>query len=161
MRPRVSLALPAAVLFAVPLLGACSNSGGTAAPATSTPSAAAPSAPSAPAASAPAGSGPASPSSTTNYDGKIELTTDGTTLTGTAGQAKVGLRIQFSLTNRAEMPVVLQVKDASGAVAAESVQVPPTATGMILTQLSSPGAWTLVAKTEGKPDVTTPLNVAP
>ena len=158
MRSRASLALTA-TLLAVPLLGACSSDGGgTAAPATSAPSAAAPSAP---AASAPAESGPvASPSTTTNYDGKIELTTDGTTLTGTAGQTKVGLRIQFSLTNRTEMPVVLQVKDASGAVAAESVPVPPTATGMILTSLGSPGAWTLVARTEGKPDVTTPLTVA-
>jgi len=156
MRSRASLALTA-TLLAVPLLGACSSDGGTAAPATtSAPAAAAPSAP-----PAPAGSGPASPSSTMNYDGKIELTTDGTTLTGTAGQAKVGLRIQFSLTNRTEMPVVLQVKDASGAVAAESVPVPPTATGMILTALSSPGAWTLVAKTEGKPDVTTALAVSP
>lgn len=157
MRSRASLVLTA-TLLAVPLLGACSSDGGTSAPATSAPSAAAPSAP---AGSAPAGSGPAAPSSTMNYDGKIELTTDGTTLTGTAGQAKAGLRIQFSLTNRTEMPVVLQVKDASGAVAAESVQVPPTATGMILTALTGPGAWTLAAKTEGKPDVTTTLTVSP
>jgi uncharacterized cupredoxin-like copper-binding protein len=93
------------------------------------------------------------------YDREIELTTDGTALTGLDGGAARGEAIEFTLTNDAAQTRVLELKDPSGAVAGE-VQVEPGATGEIVVDLDTAGTWQVIIEGEGVDDLVNQLPVS-
>lgn len=93
-----------------------------------------------------------------SYDREIELTTDGTTITGLSGGAEMGEVIEFKLTNTAEDPRTLEVKDPSGAIAGE-VEVGSGETGEVVVELEAAGTWQLIIE-GGVQDLVTDLVVS-
>lgn len=93
------------------------------------------------------------------YDREIELATDGTTITGLDGGAEVGERIEFKLTNNADDIRILEIKDPTGAVAAE-VEVAVGATGETIVELSQAGTWQIIVEGSGVDDLVAELTVA-
>ena len=92
------------------------------------------------------------------YDREIELSTDGTTISGLDGGASKGERIEFKLANGADGPRVLELKRPDGGVAGE-VDVEAGATGELVAELDVPGTWQVIIEGEGLEDVTVPLPV--
>lgn len=105
------------------------------------------------------GAGAASSESDDGYDREIELTTDGTALTGLDGGATRGEAIEFKLTNDASAPRTLELKDPTGAVAGE-VEVEPGATGEIVVDLDTAGTWEVIIEGEGVEDLVNQLPVS-
>jgi iron uptake system component EfeO len=93
------------------------------------------------------------------YDREIELSTDGTTITGLDGGANSGERIEFKLTNGADGPRTLELKDPDGGVAGE-VQVEAGATGEIVIDLDAAGPWQVIVEGDGLEDLVAPLPVS-
>jgi uncharacterized cupredoxin-like copper-binding protein len=93
------------------------------------------------------------------YDREIELSTDGATITGLDGGAESGERIEFKLTNRADGPRVLELKDPDGGVAAE-VEVAEGATGEVVVDLDAAGTWQVIVEGAGLADLVQELPVA-
>ncbi|MDQ3054943.1 MAG: cupredoxin domain-containing protein [Actinomycetota bacterium] len=93
------------------------------------------------------------------YDREIELATDGTTITGLDGDAEVGERIEFKLTNNADDPRILEIKDPTGAVAAE-VEVAVRETGETIVELDQAGVWQVIVEGDGVDDLVSELTVA-
>ncbi len=102
--------------------------------------------------------GSASAESDEGYDREIELSTDGTGITGLDGGGVSGERIEFKLTNEADAARTLEIKDPSGAVVAE-VEVAPGATEETVVELSRAGAWQVIVEGEGVDDVVAELPV--
>jgi len=96
--------------------------------------------------------GSADESQESGYDREIELSTDGSTLTGLDGGATSGERIEFKLTNQADGVRVLELKDPKGSVAGE-VEVEPGATGEVVIDLDTPGTWQVIVEGTGHDDV--------
>ncbi len=92
------------------------------------------------------------------YDREIELATDGADITGLAGGAETGERIEFKLTNNADGPRILELKDPTGAVAGE-VEVEAGATGEIIVELDQSGIWQIIVEGEGLDDLVAELDV--
>ena len=93
------------------------------------------------------------------YDREIELATDGTEITGLERGAETGERIEFKLTNNADGPRILEVKDPTGAVAAE-VEVEVDTTGETIVELDPAGTWQIIVEGEGLDDLVTELEVS-
>jgi iron uptake system component EfeO len=93
------------------------------------------------------------------YDREIELSTDGSTITGLDGGATNGERIEFKLTNGADGPRVLELKRPDGGVAGE-VDVAAGATGEIVVELDAPGTWQVIVEGDGLQDLVAELPVA-
>lgn len=93
------------------------------------------------------------------YDREIELATDGTEITGLEGVAGTGERIEFKLTNNADGPRILEIKDPTGAVAAE-IEVPAGETGETIVELDQSGTWQIIVEGDGVEDLVTELAVA-
>lgn len=100
----------------------------------------------------------ASASEDGGYDREIELSTDGATISGLDGGASKGERIEFKLTNGADGPRVLELKDPDGGVAGE-VDVEAGATGEVVVDLDAPGTWQIIVEGEGLADLVAPLPV--
>jgi iron uptake system component EfeO len=92
------------------------------------------------------------------YDREIELSTDGATITGLDGGAETGERIEFKLTNGADGPRTLEIKDPAGAVVAE-VEVDPASTEEAIVELSAAGVWQVIVEGEGVADLVEQLSV--
>jgi uncharacterized cupredoxin-like copper-binding protein len=92
------------------------------------------------------------------YDREIELSIDGTTVTGLAGGATAGERIEFKLANDADGPRTLEVKDPTGTVVAE-VAVEAGSTGETVVELVPAGSWQIVVEGDGLDDVVGELPV--
>jgi uncharacterized cupredoxin-like copper-binding protein len=92
------------------------------------------------------------------YDREIELSTDGTTITGLDGGATSGERIEFTLSNGADGPRVLELKDPDGGVAGE-VQIAAGATGEVVVDLDVPGTWEVIVEGDGLDDLVAQLPV--
>jgi len=101
----------------------------------------------------------ASSSEQSAYDREIELSTDGKTITGLDGGASSGERIEFTLTNGADGPRVLEVKNPDGGVAGE-VDVEAGATGEVVVELDAPGTWQVIVEGDGLADLVAQLPVA-
>jgi uncharacterized cupredoxin-like copper-binding protein len=101
----------------------------------------------------------ASSSEESAYDREIELSTDGKTITGLDGGASSGERIEFTLTNGADGPRVLELKNPDGGVAGE-VDVEAGATGEIVVELDAPGTWQVIVEGDGLADLVAQLPVA-
>jgi iron uptake system component EfeO len=92
------------------------------------------------------------------YDREIELSTDGTTITGLDGDASKGERIEFTLSNGADGPRVLELKNPDGGVAGE-VEVARGATGEVVVELDAPGTWQVIVEGDGLDDLVAELPV--
>lgn len=92
------------------------------------------------------------------YDREIELATDGTEITGLEGGAETGERIEFKLTNNADGPRILEIKDPTGTVAAE-VEVAVGETGETIVELDQSGTWQIIVEGDGLEDLVTELTV--
>jgi uncharacterized cupredoxin-like copper-binding protein len=92
------------------------------------------------------------------YDREIELSTDGETITGLDGGATTGERIEFKLTNGADGPRVLELKNPDAGVAGE-VDVDAGATGEIVVELDAPGTWQVIVEGDGLADLVAQLPV--
>jgi len=97
--------------------------------------------------------------SESGYDREIELATDGTTITGLDGDAEVGERIEFKLTNNADDPRILEIKYPTGAVAAE-VEVAVRETGETIVELDQAGVWQVIVEGDGVDNLVSELTVA-
>jgi uncharacterized cupredoxin-like copper-binding protein len=93
------------------------------------------------------------------YDREIELSTDGTTITGLDGGANSGERIEFRLTNGADGPRTLELKDPHGGVARE-VEVEAGATGEVVVDLDAAGTWQVIVEGDGLEDLVAQLPVS-
>jgi iron uptake system component EfeO len=93
------------------------------------------------------------------YDREIELSTDGTALTGLDGGAAAGERIEFKLANDADGPRTLAIKDPAGAVVAE-VEIDPGSEGATIVELGTAGDWQVVVEGNGVDDLVEQLPVA-
>lgn len=93
------------------------------------------------------------------YDREIELSTDGTTISGLSGGAKVGEKIEFALTNKAGGARTFELKDPTGAVAGEDENIAAGTEGKIVATLGRAGTWTLIVEGDGVDDVVAPLTV--
>ncbi|MEJ7773062.1 MAG: cupredoxin domain-containing protein [Geodermatophilaceae bacterium] len=93
------------------------------------------------------------------YDREIELATDGSEITGLEGGAETGERIEFKLTNNVDGPRILEIKDPTGAVAAE-VEVAVGETGETIVELSAAGTWLIIVEGSGVDDLVAELTVA-
>ena len=100
----------------------------------------------------------ASSSEGSAYDREIELSTDGKTITGLDGGASSGERIEFKLTNGADGPRVLELKNPDGGVAGE-VEVKAGATGEVVVELDAPGTWQVIVEGDGLADLVAQLSV--
>jgi len=105
------------------------------------------------------GDGSAGGSEEAGYDREIELSTDGSTITGLDGGATSGERIEFTLTNEADGVRILELKDPEGAVAGE-VEVEPGATGEVVIDLEAAGTWQVIVEGEGLADLVAELAVS-
>jgi uncharacterized cupredoxin-like copper-binding protein len=92
------------------------------------------------------------------YDREIELATDGQAITGLDGGATTGERIEFKLTNGADGPRVLELKNPDGGVAGE-VEVAAGATGEMVVELDAPGTWQVIVEGDGLEDLVAQLPV--
>jgi iron uptake system component EfeO len=92
------------------------------------------------------------------YDREIELTTDGTTISGLDGGATSGERIEFKLSNGADGPRVLELKNPDGGVAGEA-EVAAGATGELVVELDAPGTWQVIVEGDGLEDLVAQLPV--
>lgn len=97
-------------------------------------------------------------SSAAAYDREIELATDGRTLTGAPADARVGEKVEWKLANTGGAVRTLEVKEPSGAVAAE-IEVAPGETGETVVALDEAGDWRLVLEGDGVADVVTTVPV--
>lgn len=97
--------------------------------------------------------------SESGYDREIELATGGTAITGLNGGAEVGERIEFKLTNNADAVRILEIKDPTGAVAAE-VDVAVGETGETIVELDQAGTWQIIVEGAGVDDLVAELTVA-
>jgi uncharacterized cupredoxin-like copper-binding protein len=93
------------------------------------------------------------------YDREIELATDGASISGLDGGAELGERIEFTLSNDADGPRVLEVKDPDGGVAGE-VEVEAGATGGVVVELAEAGTWQVIVEGDGLDDLVAELPVA-
>ena len=100
----------------------------------------------------------ASSSEESAYDREIELSTDGKTIAGLDGGASSGERIEFKLTNGADGPRVLELKNPDGGVAGE-VDVDAGATGEVVVELDAPGTWQVIVEGDGLADLVAQLSV--
>jgi iron uptake system component EfeO len=95
-----------------------------------------------------------------DYDREIELSTDGRTITGLdGGGATAGERIEFKLTNAADGPRILELKNPDGGVAGE-VEIEAGATGELVVELAGPGIWQVIVEGDGVGDLVAQLPVA-
>lgn len=94
------------------------------------------------------------------YDREIELSTDGTTISGVPAHASRGERIEFKLRNHASGPRTLEVKSPAGAVAGEAENIAAGEDGELILDLHTPGAWQIIVEGPGVDDIVTPLNVS-
>jgi uncharacterized cupredoxin-like copper-binding protein len=92
------------------------------------------------------------------YDREIELSTDGTAITGLDGGAAVGERIEFTLSNGADGARVLELKNPDGGVAGE-VEIKSGATGELVVELDAPGTWQVIVEGDGVGDLVAQLPV--
>jgi uncharacterized cupredoxin-like copper-binding protein len=104
--------------------------------------------------------GSAAPTEAKAYDREIELTTDGKTLSGLSGSAKVGERIEFKLANKASADRTLEVKDPSGGVAGEIADIKPGAEAEFIVKLATAGTWKVIIEGEGAKDIIANLTVS-
>jgi uncharacterized cupredoxin-like copper-binding protein len=104
-----------------------------------------------------ASSGSAS-ASEEGYDREVELSTDGRSITGVPSGARLGEKIEFKLENGAGAPRTLELKDPTGAVAAE-VQVAPGQIGEKVVELGKAGDWQVIVEGDGVDDVVGTLPV--
>lgn len=95
----------------------------------------------------------------TGYDREIELATDGTAISGLDGGAETGERIEFKLTNNTDGPRILEIKDPTGAVAAE-VDVGPGETGETIVELDQAGTWQVIVEGDQVDDLVSELEVS-
>jgi len=93
------------------------------------------------------------------YDREIELATDGTAITGLGDGAETGERIEFKLTNSADGPRILEIKDPTGAVVAE-IEVEMGETGETIVELDQAGTWQVIVEGEGLDDLVSELEVS-
>lgn len=93
------------------------------------------------------------------YDREVELTSDGTSVTGLEGGATEGEALELELTNGAAGARTLEVKDPTGAVAGEVEDIQPGTTGELVVELDEPGTWQVVVEGDGAQDVAAPLTV--
>ena len=93
------------------------------------------------------------------YDREIELSTDGSAITGLDGGATSGERIEFALTNDADAVRILELKSPDGSVAGE-VQVDAGTTGEVVIDLDAPGTWQVIVEGEGRDDLVAELPVS-
>jgi uncharacterized cupredoxin-like copper-binding protein len=93
------------------------------------------------------------------YDREIELSTDGTSLSGLDGGGEKGERIEFTLTNQADGSRVLELKEPDGAVAGE-VEVGAGDTGELVVELRSAGTWQVIVEGDGVADLVAQLPVS-
>lgn len=78
------------------------------------------------------------------YDRELELSTDGSSITGLDGAtAKAGEKVELKLQNSADGKRTLEVKKPDGTVAGE-VDVPAGQEGELVVELAPAGSWTVV-----------------
>ena len=104
------------------------------------------------------GGGSAGEGEEAGYGRAIEISTDGSTITGLDGGATPGERIEFALTNEADGVRILEVKDPEGSVAGE-VEVEPGATGEVVIDLDAAGSWQVIVEGDGLDDLVAELPV--
>jgi len=92
------------------------------------------------------------------YDREIELKTDGSSITGLRGGAKLGEKIEFKLENEADGPRTLEIKEPSGDVAGE-VDVQKGTEGELIVKLDEAGTWNVIIE-GGSGDLTAGLAVS-
>ena len=92
-----------------------------------------------------AGTSGSSSSDDAKYDREIELTTDGSSITGLGGAAKQGEKIEFKLENEADGPRTLEIKDPAGEVAGE-VDIQEHTEGELIVELDHAGTWKVIVE---------------
>jgi iron uptake system component EfeO len=107
---------------------------------------------------APAGTSGSNSSDDAKYDREIELTTDGSSITGLNGAAKQGEKIEFKLENDADGPRTLEIKAPAGDVAGE-VDIQQNAEGELIVELHETGTWKIIVE-GGASDLTADLTVS-
>jgi len=90
-----------------------------------------------------AGTSGSSSSDDAKYDREIELTTDGSSITGLSGAAKQGEKIEFKLENETDGTRTFELKDPDGKVATE-FDVPAGKQGEAVVELADAGAWAVI-----------------
>jgi hypothetical protein len=93
------------------------------------------------------------------YDRELELSSDGHTIRGDLTGARVGEKIEFKLANNSDRPLILELKNPTGAVAGETEPILPRSTGEIIVNLKTGGEWALVVESDGQDDITAKLPV--
>ena len=92
------------------------------------------------------------------YDRELELSSDGHTIRGDL-TGRTGEKIEFKLANGSDRPLILELKNPTGAVAGETEAIPPESTGEIIVDLKTGGDWTVVVESDGHDDLTAKLPV--
>lgn len=93
------------------------------------------------------------------YDRELELSTDGSSITGLDGAtAKAGEKVELKLQNSADGKRTLEVKKPGGTVAGE-VDVPAGQVGELVVELAPAGSWTVVVE-GGSKDLEGTLSVS-
>ena len=80
-------------------------------------------------------------------------------LEGGGAGTGTGERIEFKLTNKADGPRILAIKDPTGAVAGE-VAVEDGDTGELIVDLDQAGTWQIIVEGDGLEDLGTELEVS-
>ena len=93
------------------------------------------------------------------YDRELELSSDGHTIRGDLTGARMGEKIEFKLANDSDRPLILELKNPTGAVAGETEPIPPASTGEIIVNLNTGGNWTIVVESDGHDNITAKLPV--
>ena len=71
----------------------------------------------------------------------------------------MGEKIEFKLANDSDRPLILELKNPTGAVAGETEPIPPASTGEIIVNLNTGGNWTIVVESDGHDNITAKLPV--
>lgn len=94
------------------------------------------------------------------YDREIELSTDGTTITGEELAATSGEKIEFKVENKAQGPITFELKTPDSDVAGEVESIKPGATGELVAALDETGEWQIVIERDGRESLSQALPVS-
>ncbi len=94
------------------------------------------------------------------YDREIELSTDGTTITGEELAATSGEKIEFKVANKTQGPITVELKTPDSDVAGEVESIKPGETGELVAALDEAGEWQIVIKRDGRESLSQALPVS-